>query len=116
MNREAKYASEGWQTKKEREAKKRAEREAYRAKRTPTLTAMIAETPKGCCIGCDMPLPKGTKPNVQLCGDPECKTLWHFVYDLDTKPLRRRALGMVPRANRDAPLPDLVTFILGRAA
>lgn len=39
--------------------------------------ALKAETPKGCCIGCDLPLPPR---KFMLCGHPDCLQVYRDVW------------------------------------
>lgn len=88
--------------------------------RGPNMLAALAETPPGCCIGCDTPLPKPEQPRVDCtdpacgnpaghrhrvesalgnritCQDPECMRYYHGVYGRD----RRLRAGMKPKVER----------------
>jgi len=56
--------------------------------RMPALDQLRAETPPGCCLVCDEPLPDGHRT---LCDDPECEAVYHEIYRAERSANEQRA-------------------------
>lgn len=72
----------------------------------PAIAAAKADTPDGCCIACDAPLPErepgkvGRNPIV--CRDPECIRTYHAIYDTVRSERRRLRREQQEQAEADA--------------
>lgn len=46
----------------------------------PAIEALAADTPEGCCVFCQEPVPRTGRRRPVRCKDPECQASYHRIY------------------------------------
>lgn len=54
------------------------------------LQELYDVTPRGICVLCDGAMPPRVTKRGRICRSLECKRLWHSVYKVEWRQLRRR--------------------------
>lgn len=63
-------------------------REYHAHRRGPHMRAAIQDTPPGCCIACDLPLPSPGRSGgrrAMVHQDPDCRAYYMTVYGMDRR-------------------------------